>query len=76
MGRSASCTDSLVTGTACLFARGGRLSLSSWRAIAVSLYKRRRRQDAAALLDHGLSKLFAQTPMHDRARAADYAMGA
>ena len=60
----------------CLFARGGRLSLSSWGAIAVSLYKRRRRQDAAALLDHGLSKLFAQIPMHDRARAADYTVGA
>jgi hypothetical protein len=42
--------------------------------MAVSLYKRRRRQDAAALLDHSLSKLFAQIAMHDRARAADYAM--
>jgi len=40
------------------------------------LYKRRRRQDAAALLDHSLSKLFTQIAMHDRARAADYAMGA
>jgi hypothetical protein len=39
------------------------------------LYKRRRRQDAAALLDHSLSKLFTQIAMHDRARAADYAMG-
>ena len=28
------------------------------------------------LLDHGLSKLFAQIAMYDRARAADYAMGA
>jgi len=43
--------------------------------LAVSLYKRRRRQDAAALLDRSLSKLFAQIAMHDRARAADYAMG-
>ena len=49
------------------------LSLSDWGAIAVSLYKRRRRQDAAALLDHSLSRLLAQIPMHDRARAADYA---
>jgi hypothetical protein len=30
---------------------------------------------ATALLDHSLSKLFAQIAMHDRARAADYAMG-
>jgi hypothetical protein len=59
-----------------VFTRGGRLSLSSWGAAAVSLYKRRRRQEAAALLDHSLSKLFAQIAMHDRARAADYAMGA
>src|ERR1700731_1635990 len=29
-------------------------------------YTRRRRQDAAALLDHCLSKLFAQIAMHDR----------
>jgi hypothetical protein len=55
---------------------GGCLSLSSWGTAAVSLYKRRRRQDATALLDHCLSKLFAQIAMHDRARAADYAMGA
>jgi hypothetical protein len=52
------------------------LSLSSWGETAVSLYKRRRRQDAAALLDHGLSKLCAQIAMHNRARAADCTMGA
>ena len=41
-----------------------------------SLYKRGGRQAATALLDHGLSRLLAQIAMHDRARAADYAMGA
>jgi hypothetical protein len=60
----------------CLLARGRRLSLSSRGEAAVSLYKRRERQDAAALLDHSLSKLFAQIAMHDRTRAANYAMGA
>ncbi|TMK51558.1 MAG: transposase [Alphaproteobacteria bacterium] len=45
-------------------------------AAAVSLYERGRRQAPTALLDHSLSKLFAQIPMHDRARAADYTMGA
>ncbi|MHC2287718.1 transposase [Bradyrhizobium barranii subsp. barranii] len=54
---------------------GGRLSLSSWGAAAISLYERRRRQDAAALLDHCLFKLHTQIPMHDRTGAADYAMG-
>src|SRR5690349_24740905 len=54
-------------------ARGGCLSLPGWRAAAISLYERRSRQDAAALLDTGL---LAQTPMHDGARAADRAMGA
>ena len=43
----------------CLFARGGRLSLSSRGAIAISLYERGRRQAATALLDHSLSRLFA-----------------
>lgn len=38
----------------CLFAGGRRLSLSGRGAVAVSLYKRRSRQDAAALLDHRL----------------------
>jgi hypothetical protein len=38
----------------CLFAGGRRLSLSGRGAIAVSLYKRRSRQDAAALLDQRL----------------------
>ncbi len=47
-----------------------------WGAITVSLYKRGRRQGAAALLDHGLSNLLAQIPMHARAGAADYAVGA
>ena len=31
---------------------------------------------AAALLDHSLSRLFAQIAMHNRATAADYTMGA
>jgi hypothetical protein len=48
----------------CLFVGGRRLSLSGWGAAAISLYKRRRRQDAAAILDHSLSKLFAQIAMH------------
>ena len=43
---------------------------------AVSLYKRRRRQDVAALLDRRLSKLFAKIAMHNRARAASYSVGA
>jgi len=33
-------------------------------------------QPATALLDHSLSRLFAQIAVHDRARAADSAMGA
>jgi transposase len=52
------------------------LSLPSWRAAAISLYERRSRQDAAALLDNRVPGLLAQTPMHHRAGAADYAMGA
>jgi hypothetical protein len=44
--------------------------LSGWREIAVSLYKRRGRRDAAALLDYGLSKLCDQIAMHDRVKAA------
>ena len=43
----------------CLFARGGRLSLSSRGATAISLYERGGRQAATALLDHSLSRLFA-----------------
>jgi hypothetical protein len=42
-----------------LSARGGRLSLSSRGAIAISLYERGGRQAATALLDHSLSRLFA-----------------
>src|SRR4029077_9350635 len=60
----------------CLFTGGRRLALCGWGAAAVSLYKRRRRQGAAALLDHSLSKLCPQIAMHNRARAADYTMGA
>lgn len=60
----------------CLFAGRKRLSLPSWRAAAISLHERRRRQDAAALLDHGMSKLLTRVPMHERAGAADYTMGA
>src|SRR6476619_6406665 len=58
----------------CLFAGGGRLSLSSWRATAISLHKRGRWQADKALLDQRLSKLFAQVPVHDRVRAADSTM--
>jgi hypothetical protein len=54
----------------------GRLSLSSREATAISLYERGGRQAATALLDHSLSGLFVQTAVHDRARAADSAMGA
>ena len=32
-------------------------------------------QPATALLDHSLSRLFAQIAVHDRARAAESAMG-
>ena len=60
----------------CLFAGGGRLSLSGWRATAISLHKRGRWQADKALLDQRLSKLFAQVAVHDRARAADSTMGA
>ena len=41
----------------CLFAGGRRLSLSGWRATAISLYERGRWQADKALLDHSLSKL-------------------
>src|SRR5712691_222266 len=46
-------------------ARGGCLSLPSWRAAAISLYERRSRQDAAALLDNrvpGLPQYCEATP--------------
>ena len=56
--------------------RGGRLSLSSRGATAIPLYERGGRQAVTALLDHGLSRLFAQIEVHDRARAADSTMGA
>src|ERR1700740_1470686 len=59
-----------------LFAGGGRLSLSSRGATAISLYQRGGRQAATALLDCSLSRLFAQIAVHDRSRAADSAMGA
>jgi transposase len=59
-----------------LFARGRCLSLSGWGATAISLYERGRWKADEALLDHGLSKLFAQISVHDRARAADSTMGA
>ena len=52
------------------------LSLSSRGATAISLYERGGRQAATALLDHSLSRLFAQISVHDRTRAADSAMGA
>ena len=43
----------------CLFARGGRLSLSSRGATAISLYERGGWQAATALLDDSLSRLCA-----------------
>ena len=49
--------------------------LSGRGAVAVSLYKRRSRQDAAALLDQRLQELFDQIPVHARFRATDHAMG-
>ena len=58
------------------FAGGRRISLSGWGATAISLYQRGRWQADKTLLDHSLPKLFAQIPMHDRARAADSTMGA
>src|SRR4051794_18788884 len=57
-------------------ARGGCLSLPSWRAAAISLHERGGRQGAAALLDNRVPGLLAQTQMHDWPRAADHAMGA
>jgi len=48
----------------CLFGGGRRLSLSSGERLPY--HKRRRRQDAATLLDHSLSNLFAQIAMYDR----------
>jgi len=42
----------------------------------IQWHERRRWQDAAALLDHSLSELLAQIPMYNRARAANYAVGA
>src|SRR4029077_20331073 len=60
----------------CLFAPGRCLSLSGWRATAIPLYERGRWKADKALLDYGLSKLFAQIPVHDRTRAADSTMGA
>src|SRR6202021_97843 len=59
-----------------LFAGGRRLPLSGWPATAVSLYERGRWQADKALLDHSLSKMFAQIAMHDRAGATDPTMGA
>src|SRR4029453_4569478 len=59
-----------------LSAQGGCLSLPGWRTAAISLYKRRSRQDAAPLLDTRVPGLLAEIPMHDRARAADHALGA
>src|SRR2546429_8702600 len=59
-----------------VYARGGCLSLPSWRADAISLYERRSRQNAAALLDNRMPGLHAQTSLHDGAGAADYLMGA
>src|SRR5262249_36436360 len=59
-----------------LSARRGCLPLSSWRAAAISLHKRRSWQDATALLDNGMFRLLAQIPMHNRTGAADHAMGA
>src|ERR1700751_1423338 len=41
-------------------ARGGCLSLPSWGAAAISLYERRSRKDAAALLDNRVPGLLAQ----------------
>jgi hypothetical protein len=37
---------------------------------------RQRRETATALLDNGMSRLPAQIPLHDRAGAADHALGA
>jgi hypothetical protein len=53
-----------------------RLSLSSWGAITVSLHERGRWQTDKAPLDYGLSKLFAQVTVHDRARTPDSTVGA
>ena len=53
-----------------------RLPLSGWGATAISLYCRRRWQADKALLDHSLSKLFAQISVHDRAGATDSSVGA
>ena len=39
-------------------------------------YNKRRRQEAAAQLEHCLSELFAQIAVHDRATTAIYTMGA
>ena len=54
-------TGSLRQAGLCLFARGGRLSLSGWRTTAISLYERGGWQAATALLDQCLSRLFAQS---------------
>jgi len=57
-------------------ARRGCLPLPSGRDAQVLLQQRRARADAAALLDHGLSGLPAQEPLHHGAAAADHALGA
>ena len=59
-----------------VFAGERRLPLPGWGATAISLYWRRRWQADKALLDHSLSKLFAQISVHDRAGATDSSVGA
>ena len=46
------------------------------RSIAVSLHEQGRWQTDKALLDYGLSKLFVQVPVQDRARTPDSTVGA
>lgn len=49
--------------------------MSSGRAVAISLHERGGGQGAAALLDSGMFEVRAQIAVHDRAGAADHAMG-
>jgi transposase len=60
----------------CLCVGRGRLSLSCRRAANLPFHRRREWQEATSVLDERLQDLRAESPMHDRPRAAHRAMGA
>ena len=58
------------------FSTSWSIMVKSRRSIAVSLHEQGRWQTDKALLDYGLSKLFVQVPVQDRARTPDSTVGA